>query len=93
MPGISYLFAEARARMGDLPRAVAGLEEAKRREGYATWPYRHVVEAALQNPQEFVRKFTKIENRQPAWTESYVTSAYGCLLCHGAPGHQPGDVK
>lgn len=93
MPGISYLFAEARARMGDLPRAVAGLEEAKGREGYETWPYKHVVEAALQNPQEFVRKFTQIEDSQPAWTQSYVTSAYGCLLCHGAPGHQPGHVQ
>jgi hypothetical protein len=82
-PGLSFHFAEAYARMGNLEKTVYYLEQARQSPGYEAWPYKHLVETPLADMDKYMAYWKGFKPDESAFDKVYANQNFGCVMCHG----------
>lgn len=82
MPGMAYHWAEHYARVGDRETTVAYLEESRDADGFEDWPWRHLVDEGLADPDALLARFAERGENGSAFDLMYANQDYGCVICH-----------
>ena len=82
LPGMAFHWADHYARVGDRETTVAYLETSRDADGFAEWPWRYLVDDALEDPDAYLARFAERGEDGSAFDLVYANQDFGCVICH-----------